>query len=229
VDDAGLVGGVHGPGQRLAELGGLAGWQRGAGELPVQAAAGHELQGEVRPAVGLADLVDLHDVGVLKAGDGLGLGAEAGQFVGAGVGAGQDHLEGDQAVQAEVPGLVDDAHAAPAQFPEELVAGDDGAVGGGRLGRLRHERLARAGGARRRPAVGRGQRRAGQDGFRLGGARFRRDGRRTLVGGLVAEGGLFTGRGVGHGSPGPARKDSPRSGVLALGRRQEFFPGRDVE
>ena len=53
---------------------------RRAGELLRQAAAVDELQGEEGPAVVLADLVDLHDVGVLQAGDGLGLGAEAGQF-----------------------------------------------------------------------------------------------------------------------------------------------------
>ena len=34
----------------------------------------------------------------------------------------QDHLEGDEAVQFDLPGLVDDAHAAPAQFPQDLVA-----------------------------------------------------------------------------------------------------------
>ena len=53
--------------------------QRRAGELPVQAAAGAELQREEGQAVVLADLEDLHDVGVLQAGDGLRLGAEAGQ------------------------------------------------------------------------------------------------------------------------------------------------------
>ena len=60
----------------------------------VQAAAVDELQREVRQAVGLADLVDLHDVGVLQAGDGLRLGQEAGGGLGVGVGAGQDHLQG---------------------------------------------------------------------------------------------------------------------------------------
>ncbi len=53
--------------------------------LLVQAAAVDELQREERPAVVLADLVDLHDVGVLQPGDGLGLGAEAGQVGLAGV------------------------------------------------------------------------------------------------------------------------------------------------
>ena len=41
----------------------------------------------------------------------------------AGVAAAADHLQGDQAVQAALPGLVDDAHAAPAELAEDLVAG----------------------------------------------------------------------------------------------------------
>ena len=38
--------------------------------------------------------VDLHDVGVLQPGDGLGLGQEADRGEGVGVGSGQDHLQG---------------------------------------------------------------------------------------------------------------------------------------
>ena len=67
----------------------------------------------------LADLVDLHDVGVLQPGDGLGLGAEAGQLLPSpACAAGQDHLEGDEAVEPDLPGLVDDAHAAAAQLAQ---------------------------------------------------------------------------------------------------------------
>ena len=102
-------------------------------EPPVQAAAVDELQLEERQAVGLADVVDLHDVGVLQAGDGLRLGQEAGGGLGAGMGAGQDHLQGAGAVQADLPGLVDDAHAAAAQLAQDLVAGDGGDGAAGRL------------------------------------------------------------------------------------------------
>ena len=62
--------------------------------------------------------------GCCKLGDRLGLGAEAGQLLRAGIRAGQDHLQGDDAVQAELPRLVDDAHAAVAQHFQDLVAGD---------------------------------------------------------------------------------------------------------
>jgi hypothetical protein len=40
------------------------------------------------------------------------------------VGAGQDHLERHGALEADLPGLVDDAHASSTQLFEDLVAGD---------------------------------------------------------------------------------------------------------
>ena len=39
---------------------------------------------------------------------------------------GQDHLQGHQAIQAHLAGLVDDAHAAAAQLAQDLVAGHRG-------------------------------------------------------------------------------------------------------
>ena len=69
----------------------------------------------------LADIENLHDVSVADAGDGLGLGAEASRAVVANVGP-LDHLEGNGAVEAHVPGLEDDAHAAPAEHGLHLVA-----------------------------------------------------------------------------------------------------------
>ena len=58
VDDAGAVGGVDGPGQRLDQPGGLG--RGGSGPPPAvgQRAAGDELQREERATVVLADLVD---------------------------------------------------------------------------------------------------------------------------------------------------------------------------
>ena len=41
-----------------------------------------------------------------------------------GVGAGDEHLEGDQAVESEVPGLVDDAHAPVAEERLYVIARD---------------------------------------------------------------------------------------------------------
>src|SRR5262245_50487081 len=93
----------------------LARRQRRALEPARQAAAAAELQREVGQAVVLADFVDLDDVGVLQPRDRRRLAAKAVEAFVIGVAAGEDHLEGDDAVQLQVPGLVDDAHAAPAQ------------------------------------------------------------------------------------------------------------------
>ena len=124
VDDALLVGGVHGPGQRLDQRGGLG---RAAAACRPAAAARlppvDELQREERQAVVLADLVDLDDVGVLQPGDRLGLGAEAGQLAGPAWPPARIIFRATTPVEADLPGLVDDAHAAAAQLAEDLVAG----------------------------------------------------------------------------------------------------------
>jgi hypothetical protein len=108
----------------------------------------------------LVDMVDLDDVGVVELGDGLGLGQEAGGGFAAGVGACQDHLEGDGAVEPDLAGLVDHAHAAAPQLVHDLVSRDGrgsavdalprgvtGAGHGVRVGRRAEARLGRQSGA----------------------------------------------------------------------------------
>ena len=46
---------------------------------------------------------------------------------------GQDHLERDDAIEPQLPSLVDDPHAATAQLPENLVAGNGRNARWGRL------------------------------------------------------------------------------------------------
>ena len=124
MDDPQPVRLVDGAGQRLDQPGRVAGRPGGAVEAVGQAAPGDVLQREVRAAVVVAEGVDLDDVRVVQPGDGLGLGQEADGRLGPGVVAGQDHLQGDEAVEPDLAGLVDDAHAAAAQLAEDLVAGD---------------------------------------------------------------------------------------------------------
>ncbi len=69
-----------------------------------------------------ADLVNLQNVGVLDARDGLGLGADAFQVLRTGAAPAADHFQGHHAVQLLLPGLVHDAHAACAEFAQDLVA-----------------------------------------------------------------------------------------------------------
>ena len=88
--------------------------------------------------------------GCWSLGDGLGLDVEPGELVGRGVRPGQDHLQRDQAVEPDVPGLVDHAHAAPADLLEELIADRPGRPGAARaVGRPRR-------GDAERPGVGGG-------------------------------------------------------------------------
>ncbi len=81
-----------------------------------QAAARDELHAEVVLAVVLADLVDRDDAGVIEQRDGLGLVLEPPQLVVAGEQPGLEHLQCDGAVEGDLAGLVDDAHAAAAQL-----------------------------------------------------------------------------------------------------------------
>ncbi len=73
-------------------------------------------------SAGGADLEHLHDVGVLQPGHRLRLDTESRQRLWSGVPAGQDHLESDGAFQGQMPRLIDDAHAAAAKHPLDLVA-----------------------------------------------------------------------------------------------------------
>jgi hypothetical protein len=74
----------------------------------------------------LAGLVQRHDVRVLQASHRLGLDQEAQPLGGAGVFDRPDHLQGDEAVGLVLAGAIDDAHAAVAADPENLVAGHSG-------------------------------------------------------------------------------------------------------
>ena len=61
---------------------------------------------------------------MLKLADGLGLDAEAFQFLRPA--AADEHLHGHDAVQGQLPRAVDDAHAAAAEFLQDFVPGEAG-------------------------------------------------------------------------------------------------------
>ena len=128
--------------------------------LPARLPPSHVLQREERQAVVLADLVDLHDVRVLQPGDRLRLGAEAGSWSRPRRGCRPGSSSGrTRRFRPDLPGLVDDAHAAAAQLLEQLVARH---LGQGRVARRRFpagtgalRRKRRAGGMRRGPVESR--------------------------------------------------------------------------
>ena len=115
------MSGMDGPRQGLDELCRRTHRLGRAVEVLGQAAAGHELEDKVGPPCGLADIVNLDDVGMLQASERRGLCAKAGQVLRAGLEPGQDHLQRHGAIETELPGLVNDAHAAAADFLDDFV------------------------------------------------------------------------------------------------------------
>ena len=133
--DTALMRYVDGVGQRGNECSRLASRLRMPLDFLSEVATLNELHREVRPAGHVANVVDLHDVGVAQAGDRLRLAQEALQLYRPGAGVGQQHLQGDRAVEAQVPRPVDDAHAAAAEQRLHPVAGNlrhGGGMGSGR-------------------------------------------------------------------------------------------------
>ena len=110
---------------RLGDLhqqrGGLAWRQRSVGDLLRQALPLDEAHREIMLALVLADLEDRHDPRMIEVGRRLGLGMEAPDVGLVGELAGQDHLECDGPVEAHLPGLEDDAHAAAGDLADDLV------------------------------------------------------------------------------------------------------------
>src|SRR5262245_33498272 len=104
----------------------------------------------------LADLMNLHNVGVLEACYHLGLRAKARCCFRSGMVAGPNHLPGDHSVELSLAGPVDHAHATAAQHTEQLVAWNGRPLSGGLLGRAapRHGRGYRPASWRRARAQG---------------------------------------------------------------------------
>src|SRR5262245_4764583 len=80
-----------------------------------------------------ADVEYLHDVRMLQGGNRLRLRPETSNTLCSCVTAGQDHLQGDQTVRVVLARLVDDTHAAPAEFAKDVVTGQRWQPGGGRV------------------------------------------------------------------------------------------------
>jgi hypothetical protein len=98
-----------------------------------QRPAGHVVHREERLTLVLAHLVNGYDVRVLQRGSGLGLGAEPTHELGPRERGADHHFEGDNAVQASLPGSVNHAHSPTGDFLQQLVVAED-------RGHLRPER-----------------------------------------------------------------------------------------
>ncbi len=236
VQDAVPVGLMHRPRHRGHQAGGgpaVAGQPR---QVAVEAAAVDQLHGEEGVALMPTGLVDGHDVGVIQAGQRPRLGVQKALDLLRRVPAGQDHLEGDDAVEADLAGLEDDTHPAAGDFLQQLVIAEAprqgvrpklrGVPGGGvrggrgsepeRLGHVADEVM------------------LGEELFQLAGQFGVAGEQLAAVGGLVGLGGLEVGRqdfvhapvagaGVGHitchGAPPGSRENRGRYGKRRIPAR----------
>ncbi len=90
----------------------------------LQRQAVQKLHGDERLAVVLANFVDGADIGMVQGRCGLGFALEAGEGLGVlGNIIGQE-LQGDEAMQLHVLGLVDDTHPAAAELLDDAVVRD---------------------------------------------------------------------------------------------------------
>ena len=95
--------------------------RRAGGDELLQVDAVDELHHQEMDAAGLARVVGPHDVRMVQPADRLHLATEAADRLGiVQVAVGKD-LEGDGLIEIDLPGLVDDAHAAVAQFLQQFV------------------------------------------------------------------------------------------------------------
>src|SRR6266550_9615838 len=119
MEDAMLVGVVDGAGDSGEDLRGFALVFAEARLMGHQAAAFDEQHAEEMPAAMLADLIKGDDVRMIEPGDGFGFGAEALDFVLAAELIPANHLQGHDAIELALAGLVDDAHSADAELFQE--------------------------------------------------------------------------------------------------------------
>src|SRR5579862_5789948 len=135
----GTVSGVNGLGERLNQGRCLVWRSRFVADVIDEADAADILSRGKGPALVFVDLVNLNDIGMIQARDGLGFGTKTLDLAVAGMRPGKDHLESDEAFETFLTGLVDNPHAAPAEFFEEFVTGNvngpQGRRGNGTRGR----------------------------------------------------------------------------------------------
>src|SRR6266849_1631874 len=128
MDDTLLVGCVDRSRQGFHQSGRLLHRHWDAAQVVRQAAPFYQLQREKWMAPLLADFINLHNVGMLQTGDGLGFLAEAGDFFRIGMLSGQNDFERYQALETDLPSFVNAAHAAPAEHAQDFVAADYGPI-----------------------------------------------------------------------------------------------------
>jgi len=124
VDHAGVVGGVESVGGVDADFEEAFEFERARGDDVLERGAVEEFHGDKCTAAIFADVVDGADVGVVQCGGGAGLAFEAFERLGIVGEIVWEKFEGDEAAEARVFGFIDHAHAATAEFFDDVVMGD---------------------------------------------------------------------------------------------------------
>jgi len=115
------MGVMHSFGNRLDQTGRTRWGDRSVSQRLFQTLALDESHGIIMVATALADIEDGHDVRMIQVGGRSRLGSEPNHISAAGEGAADDHLEGHDAAGVDLNGAVDDSHAAPRHFLQQLV------------------------------------------------------------------------------------------------------------
>ena len=121
VHDAVAMGIVQGSRDEHDITGRLTGGQGALDQALRKTRSFHEIHAVERLAANLADFVDGHNVGMAKLSIGFRFQPKARQIIGIRAWPRQDHLDRDNAIQADLPRLEHHAHAASADFLEQRV------------------------------------------------------------------------------------------------------------
>jgi hypothetical protein len=127
--DAAVVCRLHGRGQRGYQSRSLACRLRPTRQFLAQAASLDELHREIRPTLVFGHVVNLHDVHMPQTCHGFRFALKPCEFVRRRIGIGEQHLQPHGSVKAQVPGFVNDAHAAVAEHGLHFIARDSRQVG----------------------------------------------------------------------------------------------------
>src|SRR5262245_13609831 len=114
MDDSFLMASMDCPSDGLYQFGRLPRRLRRSVEVTIQTATVNELQREEWAAIVFAHLEDLNDVGVLELSNRLCFGFEPRQHIWVRVTACQHHLQRHDAIETNLPRLVNDPHSTAA-------------------------------------------------------------------------------------------------------------------
>ncbi len=124
VDDSFGVSGIEAVGDLNAEIQKFADGELFFADASLQGLAFEQFHGDERAALEFADIVDGADVGMIERGGGAGLAAETFDSLGVMGDIIRQKFESDVAAEAGVGSFVNDAHAAAAEFFEDVVMGN---------------------------------------------------------------------------------------------------------